>query len=136
MASTEPLNWKIIRNELRDGDIIPVIGPELLSVNINGQQQSYRHWLASELAKELGVAFDGLDGFLHPVEEVMLRHYVQGDIRSNKPYQLVKALISEQKFEVPEALKKLAQISKFRFFLTTFYEPFLEMAIKEARGLD
>jgi hypothetical protein len=48
----------------------------------------------------------------------------------------VKALISENRFPVPEALKKLAQINKFRFFLTTMYEPFLETAVKEAWGMD
>ena len=136
MSSFEQLNWKVIADELKSGDLIPVIGPELLRIENRGEVGSYRLWLANELARELGISPDGLGDILHPVEEVMLRFYQHADIRSIRPYQVVKALISENQFPVPEALKKLAQIKKFRFFLTTTYEPFLETAVKEAWGMD
>ncbi|MCX6226715.1 MAG: toll/interleukin-1 receptor domain-containing protein [Bacteroidia bacterium] len=126
------INWKVIADELKEGDIIPVVGPEVLKVEIDGVMQDYRQWLAAELAKELGLSPLGLESFLHPVEEVMLRFYHQGDLRSIRPYQAVKAIISEKQPTVPAALLKLAQISKFRFYLTTMFEPFLEMAIKQA----
>ncbi|MCX6223360.1 MAG: toll/interleukin-1 receptor domain-containing protein [Bacteroidia bacterium] len=136
MSSPEQLNWKVIADELKSGDLIPVVGPELLQVEHNGRVGSYRLWLATELARELGISQDGLDDILHPVEEVMLRFYQQGDIRSIRPYQVVKALISETQFPIPEAIKKLAQIKRFRFFMTTTYEPFLETAVKEAWGMN
>ena len=136
MSTSELLNWKVIVDELKEGDLIPVTGPELLTIQSNGSIINYRLWLAVELARELGISYDGLETFLHPAEEVMLRFYRQGDIRSIRPYQLVKALISENQFPVPEALKKLAQINKFRFFLTTMYEPFLQTAEKDAWGMD
>jgi hypothetical protein len=47
-----------------------------------------------------------------------------------------KALIAEREFPVPESIRKLAAIPKFRFFLTTIYEPFLETAVKEAWGIN
>jgi hypothetical protein len=136
MSSADQLNWKVILDELKEGDLVPVIGPELLQIPMDGKLMPYRLWLAEELARELGIAGDGLDGYLHPVEEVMLRFYKQGDIRSIRPYQVVKALISGKEFPVPEPLRKLARIRKFRFFLTTIYEPFLEMAVKEAWGIN
>lgn len=136
MASPEEINWKVIVDELKEGDLIPVVGPELLRIEINGSFENYRLWLANELARELGIPDDGLEGFLHPVEEAMLRFYKLGDIRSIRPYQVVKALISENRFPVPEAVGKLAAIRRFRFFLTTTYEPFLETAVKQAWGLD
>lgn len=135
MSSTDQLNWKVISDELKEGDLVPVIGPELLQIERDGHRVSYRLWLAEELARELGIPGEGLEEFLHPVEEVMLRFYKQGDIRSIRPYQVAKALISEREFPVPETLRKLARIHKFRFFLTTIYEPFLEMAVKEAWNL-
>jgi hypothetical protein len=132
MTSTDHLNWKVISDELKEGDLIPVVGPELLQITRDEKSGSYRLWLAGELARELGISGEGLEGFLHPVEEVMLRFYKQGDIRSIRPYQVVKALISENEFPVPESIRKLAEIKKFRFFLTTTYEPFLETAVKDA----
>lgn len=128
----EEINWKIIADEMKDNDLIPVVGPELLKMEINGQIQNYRFWLANELARELDLPTGDLSELLHPIQEVMLEFYRKGDIRSIRPYQAVKALMGEKAVQIPQALVKLASIQKFRFFLTTMFEPFLEMAMNEA----
>lgn len=136
MSSNEQINWKVIADELKEGDLIPVVGPELLWSMENGVIVNYRLWLATELARELNISSDRLEDILHPVEEVMLRFFKQGNIRSIRPYQVVKVLIQEREFPIPDSLNKLAQIKNFRFFLTTMYEPYLEMAVKKAWGMD
>ena len=135
MTTTDEINWNVILDGLNDGDLIPVIGPELLWVDDGSYKGSYRLWLATRLAKGLHLTVDGLENEKHPVEEVMLRYYNYRNGGGVLPYQLVKALINEDKFPTPEAVRKLAQIKKFRFFLTTTYEPFLEMAVKKAWGM-
>jgi hypothetical protein len=62
----------------------------------------------------------------------MLEFYKKDDIRSIRPYQIIKALLGEDSIQIPSALKKLTLIKQFRLFLTTMFEPFLELAINEA----
>lgn len=121
---------KFIISELANGGIVPVIGPELLQVEIEGKKQSFRLWLATRLAEEMNLPADELEDKFHPVEEVMLRHYKINSPNSVIPYQKINWLITQQKFAIPDALLKLTAIKDFRFFLTITWEPFLEEALK------
>lgn len=135
MTKTNKPDWKLFIDELNEGGLVPVIGPELLQVEIDGQKQYFRLWLARQLANELNLSSEGLEKELHPVQEVMLRHYRQNNPNSIKPYQFIKSLINRKQWQTPDALLKLASIEKFNFFLTTIWEPFLERAIIESRNL-
>jgi hypothetical protein len=135
MTKTNKPDWKLFIDELNEGGLIPVIGPELLQVEIDGQKQYFRLWLARQLANELNLSSEGLEGELHPVQEVMLRHYRHNNPNSIKPYQFIKSLINREQWKTPDALLKLASIEKFNFFLTTIWEPFLERAIIDTRNL-
>lgn len=132
----DKLNWDVIMDELLQGNLIPVIGSELLKINIDGERKYFRLWLAKKLAGELDLSVSGLEDDLHPVQTVMLRYYQKGENpRGIIPYQISKSLINRKNWETPEALLKLAKIKHFRFYLTTMWEPFLEHAIMESWGI-
>ena len=128
------LDWDLITDELMEGGIIPVIGPELLQIEVDGKTRDFRQWLAKNLADSIELPIEGLESSLHPMQEVMSRYYQNGDYRSCMPYQKVKSLIASENWSIPEPLIQLTDITSFRFYLTTLWEPMLEEALKKKYG--
>jgi hypothetical protein len=124
-------DWEELLLFIEERRVIPIIGKELLIVNVEGAEVLWEHQLAKQLAEVLRVDV----GDLPPdcdLNEVALIYMRQGGKRT-KIYSRIKSLVEEQPVPIPESLKKLAAITHFNLYISTFFSPNLVKAIDEVR---
>lgn len=112
---------------VEEGQVVPIIGQELLTV---GDTRLY-NLLARQLATELRLPPERLpEGF--SIDHVVGAHL---PFQEKRPllYPRIKTLLDSLSVAVPEPLRKLAMIRPFRLFVTTTFDSLLTMALNEVR---
>ena len=131
-GSDGPRFWDQLLQFIEDGRVVPVVGQDLLQMEMDGRTVSLYGWLAEKLAEYLEVPDEGIPetGALH---EVASRYLAQGG-ELEDIYPALKSLLPpREKLPIPEPLRQLARIRPFKLFVTTTFDPLLEMALNEAR---
>jgi hypothetical protein len=134
-ANASPMTereWDKLIGQVLQRLVVPVVGPELLTVQEGGEEQSlYAVW-ARELAGDSGIVVPGnTDSALYDVANEL------SATRNRNPLDLaydVDDVIRNPPRPIPDALKKLAEISSFSLYVTTTIDHLLEEALKQARG--
>jgi hypothetical protein len=127
-----PRFWDQLLQLIEEGRVIPVVGQDLLQVEIDGVMVPVYRWLAERLAEYLEVPGEDLPeaGALH---EVASRFLAQGG-ELEEIYPAIKSIAPpRESFAIPEALLQLARIRPFKLFVTTTFGPMLEAALNEVR---
>lgn len=125
--------WEILIQLIEDGQVVPVVGRDLLTVSEGGGPKLLYPYLAEKLATSLGVSSENLtDG--EELNEVACRYITQGN-RVEDIYPALKTVASrvEPTLQVPEHLLKLAAIRPLRLFVTTTFDSFLFRALNQVR---
>lgn len=131
--------WHTLLREVHDQQVIPIVGPELITVvdPDSGQPISLYRSLAPKLAKALGVSENGAgEGWLN---HVACDYLLKGGSRKTI-YREVSELLDtlvHSKPDPPQSLCELASITDFDLFLTGAIDPLLGMALEKVRpGFD
>ena len=135
-ASASPMTdreWDKLVGQILQRLVVPVIGPELLTVQEGGEEQSlYAVW-ARKLAADAGIAVSGSsDSALYDVANEL-----SATTEYRNPLDLafnIDDAIRNPPRSIPDALKKLAEISDFSLYVTTTIDHLLEDALRETRG--
>jgi outer membrane immunogenic protein len=123
--------WDDLLNYIEEKRVIPIVGPELLRVEVDGGSRLLYEWLAEKLAARLAVDLRSLP-----------QPYTLNDVvcwvlasrgRREEAYTRLRTILRETTFAVPRALRQLAQITDFDLFVTTTFDPLLEQAINAER---
>jgi hypothetical protein len=116
---------------IEQGSVIPVIGPELLALEINGKTTQLYTYLAEQLALRLQLDPEPDDG----LNAVVCRYLSQGRKRQAEDiYPELRSVLAEMpRVEFPLALIKLAEIRQLQLFVTTTFDPFLVQALNHVR---
>ncbi|HEV7731820.1 MAG TPA: toll/interleukin-1 receptor domain-containing protein [Candidatus Binatia bacterium] len=132
---TTPLNsvfWDRLLGFIGDRKVIPVVGPELSTIEVGGVSVPLVVHLAERLADYLGVA-PSEDGPAD-LNDVACRYLAdrRGDLQDI--YSGLKVVMPpDEDLAIPPALSKLAQIEPFRLFVSTAFDTLLERAINATR---
>lgn len=111
---------------------MPVVGQDLLQMEMDGRPVSLYGWLAGKLAEYLEVPDEGIPE-TGALNEVASRYLAQGG-ELEDIYPALKSLLPpREKLPIPEPLSQLARIRPFKLFVSTTFDPLLEMALNEAR---
>src|SRR5439155_6973209 len=121
--------WEDLLVFIEEGKVIPVIGEGV--VTFGPDNQNLYGWLAKSLAKKLQVPPDSLPA-TPTLNDVVCRHLLRGGAR-NVIYTRLQRLLRDECPEPGTALRELASISAFNFFLTTTFDPLLENALNAER---
>lgn len=116
---------------IRDGLVIPIIGPELVVVDDGaGRQVPLYDYVARRLAEHFRLA-DRLP------ERYTLQDVVSAYSQDGRPietiYPRIASILNERPFATPPALARLARIREFRLFITTTFDSLMVQAVNEAR---
>ena len=134
-TSEETFDWKDLLRYIRAGNVIPIVGRDLLVMTgDDGRPTLLDHHLARHLAKELGVKYDvSKPSQLH---EVALR-YMAGKNTAAKIYSGLKEIVDNEtaKLPIPEPLAQLAAITDFKLFLSTTFDALMLRALNERAGM-
>jgi hypothetical protein len=122
--------WDKLTNLVVERCVVPVIGPELLTLQEEGKEQGLYSLWGRELANQAGIAFSGgTEPSLYDVANVLSLKENSGDLAYD-----IDAVIRRRPWPVPDVLKKLAEISSFSLYITTTIDHLLEKALRDARG--
>lgn len=125
-------DWRNLLIDIESGQVVPVIGHELLVLNGEEGTPTLSRYLAQQLANRLSVPAEELprDFDLLDVSNSFLQD------RRNDPEDLHKetmAILSERAWLTPAPLRDLAAITDFDLYVTTTFDSLLEQAINEER---
>jgi hypothetical protein len=121
--------WSKLLQSIAKGVVIPIIGRDLLRVEIEGKSQLLYEYLAQRLARELEV--DECDP-CSSLDQVVAA-YLNASRRNSRDDVNVKTfeILGEiqGQIPIPEPLQKLATIEPFRLFVSTTVDSLLARAL-------
>jgi len=125
------MQWENLMDRLKSGEIVPVIGNDLILVKKNNKDFiSLYEYFARETAKYYEIPNPSLS-----IHELTLNH--QGFKNENihlKIKEIYDKLKSEKKIFI-EPLIKLAEITDFKYYISTSIDDLLEDAIRNERQI-
>jgi hypothetical protein len=123
--------WDDLLNFIEERRVIPIIGPELLTVDTEAGPRLLYDWIAEKLAAKLSVDTSQLPQ-PYTLNDVVC-WFLASRGRREEAYTRLRSILREANFTPPLALRRLAQITDFDLFVTTTFDPLLELAINAER---
>ena len=119
---------------MRRRKVIPLIGEELLQVEIEGKTVPLYAWMAERLASVLEVPSSELPSPVS-LNDVACQYLARNDSHRNSIYTRLSIIVDEANayLRAPMALRQLAEITDFNLFLTTSFDSLMESALNEIR---
>jgi hypothetical protein len=112
------------------GKVVPIVGPELVTVAEGGRELPLLRWIADRLAAEFRIPLEGLpEGYA--LNEVVARH-VRGGGRRTKLYEPVFSLLEGTALKPTKALLDLATVARFDLFVSLSFDSLLARALEQA----
>jgi hypothetical protein len=123
--------WDRLLASLDERSVVPIVGPDLLQVEIDGATTLLDQYIARRLAMIYKLPTENL-----PAERA-LNHVVcqLTRLRKNR-YDIcvdINQVMKEADLRPPRPLLQLAEITDFNLFVSTTFDTLLEKAINEAR---
>jgi hypothetical protein len=125
------LFWDDLLLYLEQRQVIPIIGQDLLTVEIEGRSVNAYRLMAERFAEDLKISTELLpqDFSLSQV----IAAYPRFREKRSLIYSQTKATFDRLPVAVPEPLRLLARIPAFKIFVTTTFDPWMERALVEER---
>jgi hypothetical protein len=123
--------WDDLISFIEERRVIPIIGPELLQVDTDTGPRLLYDWLAEKLARRLNVDLTRLPQ-PYTLNDVVC-WFLGARGRREEAYVRLRGILKDAPFEPPRALRRLAAIPEFDLFVSTTFDPLLEMAINLER---
>jgi hypothetical protein len=123
--------WDRLLDSLDERSVIPIVGPDLLSVEIDGTTTLLGKYIAHRLAQTYQLPLEHLPAE-RPLNNVvcqLLRHRIDRYAIGDDIFQIMK----QAAFRPSKSLRQLAEITDFNLFVSTTFDSLLERAINEVR---
>ena len=120
-----------VLEHVEDGKVIPIIGDELLCVSQDGHEFQLYGYVARKLAERLDVLLDA-SAWESDLNAVACKYRQTG--RRSAVYTKLKLILSEARFQPPQALLDLAGIDRFQLFVVLTFDDLLVKAINQVRA--
>lgn len=122
--------WARLLEEIDKGNVIPVLGQELFTLTVEGQERPLREYILQRMRERLGVE-DTVADFAELSYEYNIRAWDR--IQSEPYYETTRILqeIAGLEVEFLPELQELLSIEKFRLVLSTSFD---DLALKAMEG--
>jgi len=122
--------WEDLLDWIEDGRVIPVIGPELVTVDDGGTQVPLYSWLARRLAEEIGMPLSDLpDPF--DLNDVVVKSLRSHNDQRDEIYSTLRRILSRVPSDPSPALTALAGIQGFKLFVSLTFDSQLAKALSQ-----
>jgi hypothetical protein len=122
--------WDELFAFIKSDRVVPILGPELLQVEVDGVRRPYLAEVADRLADRLRIGRPvGADNSLDDVA----RRYIDSGGKRAEIFKKIHLIVNELSVVTPVALKKLARIEHFRLYVSLSFDTLLVRAINEER---
>lgn len=129
--NSDNLLWSKLLQAIAKGQVIPIIGRDLLRLSVGGHDQLLHEYLGAQLAVRLGVSCEPSAS----IDDVVVA-YLAANRRNDRDdiYPVAVEIIDqlrdpEGRFPIPEPLRQLAAIEPLRLFITTTVDSLLANAL-------
>ena len=120
--------WEDLLLWIEEGRVIPVIGPELVTVDDGGTQVPLYSWLARRLAEEIGMPLADLpDPF--DLNDVVVHSLRSHNDQRDEIYSTLRRILSRVPSNPSPALTALAGIQGFKLFVSLTFDSQLADAL-------
>ena len=116
----EPL-WDKLIQQIIDGNVIPVIGADLLIDN----NSNLHKFIMDGLAKTFGVSKQ-----VNSFSELVYAPEYKNKFKLDNIYYQVDKIFAAKRFPASERLRRLLSIRQFPFIITTSFTPVIEQAMQ------
>jgi TIR domain/SIR2-like domain len=123
--------WDELLAYIEEQRVIPIIGPDLMRVEIEGSEVLLDRYLASQLAAKFSLPLNLLPA--QPSLDQVVWQLLARKRRREALYPAIRSIMLAASFQPPKALRQLAEISDFNLFLTMTFDSLLEEAINTVR---
>jgi hypothetical protein len=124
--------WDNLLENVEEGSVVPILGPNLLTIQRPGGDKLLLRLAAERLADQLSISVDNLPEE-NGLNQVVCRFLEKGNGRRADIYQHLRRVMKDLQLPTPEPLKKLAQIRHFQLYVTMTFDLLLEQALNEVR---
>ncbi|MBA2591963.1 MAG: SIR2 family protein [Gammaproteobacteria bacterium] len=124
--------WDDLLDHIDEGKVIPIIGPELVTVSAADGEIPLYHQVAERLAERLRVPVADLPR-AYSLNDVVCRFLADRGRRKVEIYPRIRALLKDTAFPRPPCLLDLARIYRFNLFVSVTFDSLLADAINEIR---
>jgi hypothetical protein len=122
--------WDRLLDSLDERSVIPIVGPDLLQVEIDGTTTLLDQYIARRLAQMYRLPVDNL-----PADRAL--NYVVYELTPRRDHYAICEdifqIMKEASFRPSKSLRQLAEITDFNLFVSTTFDSLLEKAINEVR---
>ncbi len=127
--SPDTIPWTRLLRDIHNRQVLPIIGPGLVTVNEQGRDILFTDWLAPQFARRLG---------LPETENVTLNraacaHLVNRGKRKDIYEELREMVEQHENLAMPRGLADLAAIRDFDLFISSTFDGFLSRALRQSR---
>ncbi len=123
--------WEDLLVFVEEKCVIPVVGADLIQVEVEGNPMPFYHWVAQALASKLAVRPNSLPPHCS-LNDVVCAHLAAGGRREDV-YPRLLAVVRKAEFTPPPPLLELASITDFNLFVSTTFDTMLQEAIDAVR---
>lgn len=132
MSSADDKFWQRLLRKVAEGQVVPVVGRDLLVVETATGPRLFDQLVAERLAAELRVPTEKLPPGYDANDVVCAYEKFHGDPTAINDE--VVTIFANLKVPTPEPLRLLAEIAPFRLFVSTTCDTLLEEALAGVRG--
>jgi len=123
--------WDDLLEFIEEGLVIPVVGPELVTVRTEAGESSFNRYVAEQLAGRLRVRPRDLPEAFG-INDVVV-HFLENRGKKEEIYPRIRSLLKESAFTPCPGLLDLARISRFKLFVSFTFDSLLADAINAVR---
>lgn len=127
------LAWEDLIEYVELGEVIPILGEELLRFDVGGRMVPLDTFLATRLAARLRIDPQRLPGPEPSVSDVIVQYVRHHGGAREEVDQRLNTILREADLPIPEPLRQLASIRRFRLFVSLTFDPFMARAIDAVR---
>lgn len=126
--------WDKLLTLMGDGQLVPVIGPELLCVPWEERPAARLYDLWGEaLAQRRGIEWTPVPDQTPLLYRIANQLSLNPEMQANDLEYEIDGVIRGQRWPLPESLRRLAEIRDFPLYVTTTIDHLMEAAFREAR---
>jgi hypothetical protein len=123
--------WDELLAYIEEQQVIPIIGSDLLQVEVEGSEVLLDRYVAYQLAAKLSLPTEVLQA--EPSLDQVVCQLLKRKRRRESLYAAIRDIMLRAAFKPPKALRQLAEITHFNLFLTMTFDSLLEQAINTVR---
>jgi len=123
--------WDELLAYIEEQRVIPIIGPDLMRVEVEGGEVLLDRYVAGQLAAKLSLPANLLPA--EPSLDQVVWQLLGRKRRREALYPTIRDIMLRAPFKSPKPLRQLAEISHFNLFLTMTFDSLLEEAINTVR---